>query len=342
LYKPYPYSETDGRNILSEEGSLHVLRGGAWNDVNPDHCRCADRLETVPVYSDFINGFRCARTLQDQIEHNISRTITIPQEEIEEPNLELNARITEDLPFVADAGSNYIIDVGSGVSMDMVWIRAGGFVMGSPESETGRGDDEGPRTNVSFEGFWMGKYEVTQAQYQSIMGTNPSFFSNNGASNPVEQVSWDDAMEFCRKLSEKTEKKYTLPTEAQWEYACRAGTITAYSFGNYENQLGNYAWWLGNSVSATHPVGQKEPNSWGLYDMHGNVWEWCLSLYKPYPYSETDGRNILSEEGSGRVLRGGSWSLNAPDYFRCAYRLGYLYPSDRVNDFGFRCARTLY
>ena len=134
----------------------------------------------------------------------------------------------------------------------MVWIPTGRFVMGSPPNEDPRSNDEGPQTLLGIAGFFMGKYEVTQAQYRAIMGTNPSNFK--GANNPVEQVSWNDAMEFSRKLSEKTGKNYTLPTEAQWEYACRAGTNTAYSFGNDANQLGNYAWFGSNSNQTTHPV----------------------------------------------------------------------------------------
>jgi formylglycine-generating enzyme required for sulfatase activity len=217
-------------------------------------------------------------------------------------------------------------ELSKGVQLDMVWIPAGSFIMGSPSSEPGRYDDEGPQTNVTLEGFWMGKYEVTQAQYKAINGTNPSLFS--GSNNPVEKVSWNDAMEFCRKLSDQTGANYTLPTEAQWEYACRAGTTTAFSFGNDANQLGNYAWYNSNSNSTTHPVGQKQPNAYGLYDMHGNVWEWCLSRSKDYPYSETDGRNSLSDTSGARVLRGGSWDL-LPVSCRCAFRR-WINPSYRL------------
>jgi formylglycine-generating enzyme required for sulfatase activity len=234
--------------------------------------------------------------------------------------------------------SNYSEDLGNGIQLDMVWIPAGNFVMGSPDNETGRNDDEGPQTNVNLDGYWMGKYEVTQAQYQAIMGTNPSRFS--GANNPVEKVSWNDAMEFCRKLSDRTGDTFALPTEAQLEYACRAGSITSYSFGNDAKELGNYAWWFSNSDRATHPVGQKQPNTWGLYDMHGNVWEWSLSLYEPYPYSETDGRNSLSETSEGRAMRGGTWSHINPDGFRCACRVNFFVQLLWSPDVGFRCARN--
>jgi formylglycine-generating enzyme required for sulfatase activity len=229
-------------------------------------------------------------------------------------------------------GSGYTIDLGSGIQLEMVWIPNGSFIMGSPSGESGRDDDEGPQTNVRLEGFWMGRYEVTQAQYQAIMGTNPSDFS--GANNPVERVSWNRAMEFSRKLSERTGENYTLPTEAQWEYACRAGTTSAYYFGNDSGQLENYAWFDSKYGGTTHPVGQKQPNGWGLYDMHGNVWEWCLSLYRPYPYSETDGRNSESYTSSARVLRGGSRGSN-PENCRSAGR-GRNAPARGVDGLGFR------
>jgi formylglycine-generating enzyme required for sulfatase activity len=132
----------------------------------------------------------------------------------------------------------------------------------------------------------MGVHEVTQAQYEQVMGVNPSQFK--GANNPVETVRWEDAVGFCRNLSELPAEKaagrvYRLPTEAEWEYACRAGTTTNYSFGYNDSDLGLYAWYAVNSGGRTHPVGGKKPNSWGLYDMHGNVWEWCQDRFAPYP-----------------------------------------------------------
>ena len=222
-----------------------------------------------------------------------------------------------------------------GVNMPMVWIPAGSFQMGSPESESGRYDDEGPVHAVALDGFWMGTTEVTQAQYNMVMGTNPSYFK--GANLPVDSVSWNGAMAFCRRLSERTGKTYTLPTEAQWEYACRAGSMTRFSFGNSDSDLGAYAWYRGNSNSRTHPVGTKRPNAWGLYDMHGNVWEWCLDWYGADFYGTAAARAknpVDNNAANERVLRGGSWRLD-PLFCRSARR-SWGSPADAYRSVGFR------
>ena len=192
--------------------------------------------------------------------------------------------------------------------------------------------------------FHLGQYEVTQEQYEKVMGTNPSNFK--GGQNPVEQVSWNDAVEFCRKLSAlPAEKKagyvYRLPTEAEWEYACRAGTTTKYSFGDSESELGAYAWYAKNSGKnsgkTTHPVGGKKSNPWELYGMHGNVCEWCQDWYGKYPSgSTTDPTGAAS--GSYRVNRGGSWSLTS-GLCQSAYRHGYA-PGRRYHFLGFRVLRS--
>jgi formylglycine-generating enzyme required for sulfatase activity len=169
------------------------------------------------------------------------------------------------------------------------------------------------------------------------MKNNPSYFK--GAENPVEQVSWEDAVEFCRKLSELSAEKaagnvYRLPTEAQWEYACRAGTTTQFSFGDDESDLGDYAWYRENSASKAHPVGGKQPNAWGLYDMHGNVWEWCQDWYDDYPSGAvTDPTGPA--DGSGRVIRGGGWDFIA-EICRSAYRSGFGPSFRSLSDCGFR------
>ena len=156
--------------------------------------------------------------------------------------------------------------------------------------------------------FYLGKYEVTQEQWEAVMGSNPSNFK--GPKNPVEQVSWDDCQEFLDKLNAKAGGqggKFVLPTEAQWEYACRAGSTGKFCFGDDEKQLGEYAWYDENSDSKTHPVGEKKPNAWGLYDMHGNVWEWCQDWYGAYGAEAVDDPSGPTT-GSGRVFRGGGWN----------------------------------
>ena len=214
---------------------------------------------------------------------------------------------------------------------DFVLIPPGEFRMGSKSSEAD--GDERPLTKVRISrGFWLGKHEVTQDQWQAVMGSNPSRFSGCG-NCPVEQVSWDDAQEFIRRLNAQAGgERFRLPTEAEWEYAARAGTS-----GDRYGNLDAIAWHGGNSGRRTHPVGRKAPNAWGLHDMLGNVWEWVGDWYGDYPGgSVTDPRGPGS--GSARVSRGGSWDLNAG---RC--RASYRYnnsPGDRLDYLGFRLLRT--
>jgi formylglycine-generating enzyme required for sulfatase activity len=163
---------------------------------------------------------------------------------------------------------------GNGISLELIQLPAGQFMMGASPNDSDASDGEKPQHLVKLKAFAMGKYPITQAQYEAVMGENPSWFEGN-PNNPVEGLSWNEAQAFCKKLSRVTGKQYRLPSEAEWEYACRAGTTTRYYFGDNANQLGDYAWFCDNSGSKTHPVGQKRPNGWGLYDMHGNVWEWC-------------------------------------------------------------------
>ncbi len=187
--------------------------------------------------------------------------------------------------------------------------------------------------------FWIGKTEVTQSQYEDLMGSNPSTFK--GPDRPVEQVSWDDAQDFLRKLNEREHAagrlpkawRYRLPTEAEWEYAARAGTTTAYFFGNGAGPLDDYAWYSSNSGKQTHDVGQKQANPWGLYDIYGNVWEWCEDWHGGYSEGEqTDPSGPPS--GSNRVRRGGGW-IGDPQDCRSAYR-AFLTPVYRRYNLGFR------
>jgi formylglycine-generating enzyme required for sulfatase activity len=225
----------------------------------------------------------------------------------------------------------------------LVWIKPGTFTMGSPSTEVYRDSNEGPQTRVTIsQGFWMSKYETTQEEYQSVMGINPSKFKGD-ANRPVEMVSWNDATDYCAKLTASEIAvgrlplgyAYRLPTEAEWEYACRAGTTTGYSYGDDPNytQLGNYAWYYIYG-SITHAVGGKLPNAWGLYDMYGNVWEWCSDWYGTYPGGSVTDPQQGANSGSYRVGRGGSWTSDG-GVCRTACRNGGL-PDSGSDNFGFR------
>jgi formylglycine-generating enzyme required for sulfatase activity len=219
----------------------------------------------------------------------------------------------------------------NGVPLELIHIPAGKFTMGSDKYE-----NEKPPHEVSVPGFYIGKFQITQKQWQAVMGKNPSHFK--GDDLPVEKVSWHDAQEFCEKLRAMTGKAFRLSSEAEWEYACRAGTT-----GDYAGNLDAMAWYDENSDSKTHPVGQKKPNAFGLYDMHGNVWEWCEDVWH-------DDYNDAPKDGSAwmdggeqilRVLRGGSCNYFARDC-RAAYRFDNS-PDDHFDHIGFRCvisART--
>jgi len=220
------------------------------------------------------------------------------------------------------------------IKLEMIKIPAGSFLIGSADNDESADDDEKPQHRVNLQEFYLGKYPVTQEQYQTIMGNNPSSFKDN-PKNPVESVSWNDAQAFCQKLSEKTGKKYRLPSEAEWEYACRAGSQTRYYFGDNAELLGQYAWYRYNSASKTHPVGQKKPNNWGLYDMHGNVWEWCEDgWHENYQNAPKDcsAWNDNHSQTNRRVLRGGSWYYSLR-YCRSACRRSF---GSRINSYGFR------
>ncbi len=252
------------------------------------------------------------------------------------------------------------------IGMEFVLIPAGEFDMGSPSADLDSYDDERPVHHVTIsKAFYMGRYEVTQKQWRDVMGT--SLLHTGGDLLPVEQVSWNEVQQFIQKLNEKeSTNKYRLPSEAEWEYAARARTTTKYSFGDSNSNLGNYAWYAENSGSrspkpgnyygydeddwvhdywngTTHPVGQWNPNTWGLYDMYGNVWEWVQDIYNSsYVGAPANGSAWESGSGSDCVLRGGSW-YNPARFCRSAARL-HLVPSLNAtdhHDLGFRLLRSL-
>jgi formylglycine-generating enzyme required for sulfatase activity len=223
----------------------------------------------------------------------------------------------------------------------MLVIPAGTFLMGSkadPFEVIQPSPDEQPQRSVSLPSFALGKFEVTQEQWFSVMGTTPSFLK--GRSLPVEQVSWNDAQEFVKKLNQKTGKQYKLPSEAEWEYAARGGSPSAFSFGDTAIDVGRYAWFNRNSGNKTNPVGEKLPNNFGLYDMHGNVSEFTQDCWNNnYSGAPQDGSAWTVGNCSMRVLRGGSW-LHPIQGLRSANR-GWLSPAVRELHYGFRVARIL-
>ena len=255
----------------------------------------------------------------------------------------------------------------AGPSIQMVSIPAGSFVMGSSTAESGSTADERPQRTVHISAFQMAETEVTQKQFEDVMGWNDSDFS--GENHPVEVVTWFDCMSFCNKLSQADgyaqcytmtnvgyngdhitsadvscnfqANGYRLPTEAEWEYACRAGTTTRFYTGDSDSDLGRAGWYHDNSGLTTHPVGQKAPNAWGLYDMHGNVWEWCWDWYASGYYGtrpDPDSDPMGPSQGTMKVLRGGCSRLT-PRNCRSANR-GRDYPSYRADYHGFRVCRS--
>jgi sulfatase modifying factor 1 len=230
--------------------------------------------------------------------------------------------------------------VTNSIGMKFVWIAPGNFIMGSPKEEKQRQDNETQHKVTLTKGFYMGVYAVTQEQYETVMGNNPSQFK--GEKNlPVETITWDDCQEFIKKLREKDKKAYRLPTEAEWEYACRAGTTTPFHFGetistDQANYYGEAVYGIGkNGVwrKKTTPVGSFPANAFGLHDMHGNVWQWCQDWYGDYPQKDVvDPQG--PEKGDSRVLRGGSWG-HVPRLCRSAFRFKQV-PDYRNGICGFR------
>lgn len=259
-------------------------------------------------------------------------------------------KIVPEAPAWADTFGVDVYGVFAGITAGQAtqllrWIEPGTFLMGSPADERGRYDDEGPQHKVTIpHGFWLGQTPVTQAFYEAATGSNPSNFKHD-ARRPVERVSWEDAGVFCSKLSGQSsdldDTVVRLPSEAEWEYACRAGTVAAMCNGRELTSddgacpnLDELAWYGKNAKSTTHPVGQKAPNAWGLYDMLGNVWEWCEDVWHDnYSGAPADG-SVWLGDGRDRVCRGGSWAYLAR-LCRCAYR-NHWEPGYRINDLGFR------
>ncbi|MCE9532577.1 MAG: formylglycine-generating enzyme family protein, partial [Planctomycetes bacterium] len=324
FFGPYTVAPKDGtaQKVKTAE-EFRVLRGGNWGDMVLA-CRSAYRIYHLPDFrTTNIHGFRVALDQDEPIE----------------------VKKADAAPPTVVKGDEMSYDLGNGVKLEIVKINAKGkkFLMGSPEEEPDRNPDENKfdaeeQHEVTFgHDFHIGKYEVTQSQYQAIMGHNPSTSANNPL-HPVDSVSWNDVQDFLKKLNEKFKERkidFRLPTEAEWEYACRAGTTTPYYFGKTLTKAqANF------DESSTKPVGTFEANAFGLYDMHGNVCEWCADWFGPYSDAPKDGTAQSSKQaGDLRVLRGGLWSY-IPNRCRSAYR-GYIAPDDRkLSVIGFRVVVT--
>jgi len=372
-YKQSPADDPTG----SEPASLRVRRGGSWGH-EPRWCRSAFRSQVGPGVRDRKQGFRLALYPSDKIKDqsgNMSPGLPLSNESKTAQPLGVEKLVTprtegpkprpsgiESKPALRPRGDW----TSPTTKMEFVRIKAGEFIMGSPEPDAP--PEQKPQHKVRISPFYLGIYEVTQAQYQAAMGNIPSYFSSTGGGKdkvagrstdqyPVEGVSWLDAVRFCNALSKKDGltpfyevngrnvaiparkgSGYRLPTEAEWEYACRAGTTTKYSFGNNPFLLGDYGWFDQNSMRMSHPVGEKHPNEFGLYDMHGNVFERCSYTYtndynKGAPESDPLGLPSVADLA---VIRGGSWRRGERSCWS-AYRYGYT-QTGRQPDLGFRVA----
>lgn len=297
-YGPYSAGpQTDP--VGAPAGRERVFRGGSWYDF-PHVLRSANRHRHAPDGRYTAIGLRIVKELEDE---NASKVM---------------------LP--------------GGVALRLVRIPAGRFLMGSPETETGRAKDESPLHEVTISRpFWMGAHEVTQQQWSAVMGGNPSTFQQGEEAprRPVERVSWDDAQEFLARLNALGVGRFRLPTEAEWEYAARTGSQARFAFGEDPEyrDLATHAWFYSRAEGRSHPAGGKRPNAWGLYDMYGNVWEWCSDWFAPYSgESATDPQGPAS--GRERVIRGGSW-FNEPEALRNANRHRHP-PESRQTNLGLR------
>ena len=313
------YASYPRQNVTDPEGprsgTHRVMRGGCASR-DSKYSRSANRGKCVPDLKNDLLGFRCI------IGKGVSSTY-VPKTSSDEPK----SKVTHIAIFGqgVKAGERKTAIV-NGVEFAFRWCPPGAFMMGSPEDEKGRNNDEQQHKVTLTKGFWMMETEVSQKQWKAIMDTNISTF--NYDTFPVETVSWNSCQNFCQKCS-NIGLPVQLPTEAQWEYACRAGTT-----GMYAGVLDDMAWHLSNSDRKPHPVGKKKPNAWGLYDMHGNVWEWCQDWYGDYPSdSVTDPTG--PESGSNRVIRGDDWGHSSSSY-RSALR-NKLFPDGLGAHLGFRC-----
>ena len=336
-----PYQKTEP--VLPIKRPLNQSITQYWTEINSGKISRQKLLQ----YSAYLLaggiGFSIAIIIQWWREQSqLITKLVLPKNllpEIQLPTLPIDPVVRGD-----DFFSESIISNNRKISLEMIRIPAGTFLMGSPSFESGRKTHESPEVVIGLPAFYIGKFAITQQQWQSIMGYNPAHFRTDALA-PVENISWHEAQDFCKKLSRKTGQIYRLPTESEWEYACRAATRnqpkTAFSFGNNTAQLGDYGWFKDNSSGQSQSVGQKLPNGWGLHDMHGGVWEWCEDVWHDHLKDiPPDGSPRLNGSDLGRrTRRGGSWS-NEPALCRSASREWHG-AGDRYNDIGLRVALSV-
>jgi formylglycine-generating enzyme required for sulfatase activity len=286
----------------------------------------AELLRAIPgdpqaafVLADYLEEHADPRGEVLRLVYTLTRAIDVPGR----PRWE--GRLRELLEGgVRPVGPYRTVSLAPGVGLVLAWVPPGTFLMGSPPDEEGRMFDETQHRVTLSRGFWLGVYPVTQAQWRAVLGDYPSHFK--GDDRPAEQVSWEDCQKFCKQLSAADGRQFRMPTEAQWEYACRAGTQTPFHFGptistDQANYYGPYVY--GGGATGVHrqettPVGRFAANAWGLYEMHGNVWEWCQDGYGPYPQRDIEDPQEI-ECVDRRVIRGGAWPT-PPRYCRAAHR----------------------
>ncbi len=320
--------------VKDQKGSkIRVLRGGCWYNL-PGLCRSALRVRDLPVHRNYGLGLRLCLEVSPKDPESKVENPKLPEKgpkELFPEVINLSKAEAQDLQKRSAEGLSIPVEYKNKYGMKFVWIPPGTFEMGSPDTEEGRRKSETLHQVTLTKGFYMSTTEVTQKQWQAVMGYNPSHYK--GDNLPVESVSWLDCQEFCRKLREKEGKTYRLPTEAEWEYACRAGTATPYYSGSDLDALKRVGWYFGNSGIKTHPVAQLQPNTWGLYDMHGNVCEWCEDWYGDYPKGSVKDPQG-GKSGRDRVVRGGSRTFFS---WRCRTAHRYWNPPDiRSSAFGLR------
>ena len=306
----YNGAPEDGRPWIDEpRGPGRVYRGGSWGNT-AWYCRSSIRYKVVPSYEGYVHGFRLV----------LPQTIS---KELQEDDQKRSPEATRDekQKVRSEYGVKEVVKpqdqlVDNRITIkEFVKISAGEFLMGSPESDEMKGGDETPQHKVTIKnGFYMQKTEVTQGQWKEIMGNNPSLIQQ-GDDYPVDSVSWNDVQEFIEKLNKQSGMNYRLPTEAEWEYAARAGTTTKWYCGDDEGCLGSIAWYDANSDNKVRQTGKKQPNAWDLYDMSGNVWEWVEDdWHSSYTNAPKGGRVWIGKpRGAFRVLRGGGWISTARD-----------------------------